>query len=199
MASRPVFFIFTLGQGGWALDPGGALQINRAVHDLGPAITVVPPFDPKNIGQVPTYIKTKVPAEALLVLSGDSCGANLFGWVAEQIYPRPIEAAELIQASCFCGDYPIPDNVSVVELFYTNWLVWPIPGLGSFKIKPKQWAPTIQSHVRYPGAYLVNNGKTRINYVYAPSITHPGDDQVGTQQAVVNACKRVISKAAAEL
>jgi hypothetical protein len=66
----------------------------------------------------------------------------------------------------------------------------------TLKLKPKLWAPTLKDYVRYPGTFTVNNGKTRINYLYAPRVTHPGDDQAGTQQAVINACKRAISKAA---
>jgi len=185
--------IDVLGMGGWHLDPArGQLQIVRRLHDEG--IDVIPPFDPADVDG-PVRALDKLPANATLMYVGDSCGANRFSWLQAERPQRHWHYAALIQPSLYCNANCPPINATVeeVDVFYTSFLTWPLPGLGCYKPPPAQ-PPPLPSGFRmtYPGSYLCNNGRTTINYIDQRLHVHPGDDDAGTQSIILKKAQRLL-------
>jgi hypothetical protein len=182
-----------LGLGGKALDPayGAAYYLRRAAA-LHPEMYVPAPYDYKQVDIVAQEIR-KYDKDVLLFPGGDSCGANWMTDLLTLIYPRKVAYAALVQPSIYCnsGCPPYPDNVAVIDIFYTDWWRSIIPGLGVFKPPPASWAPTDKKLVKYPGRYIVNNGKTVVRYIYAP-YTHPGDDSTAVQNIMLAQIQKIL-------
>jgi hypothetical protein len=186
---KPLHCIDVLGMGGWRLDPArGQLQIVRRLHDEG--VEVIPPFDPGDIS-VAEHVKTL--RGTTLMYVGDSCGANKFSWLLAYVPDVMWRYAALIQPSLYCnaGCPPIGSNVKEVDIFYTSFFTWPLPGLGCFKPQPVR--PPM-SGMTYPGSYVCNNGLTRINYIDQRLHVHPGDDDVGTQSIILKKAQQILAE-----
>jgi|SRR6516164_11041072 hypothetical protein len=190
---KAVHCIDVLGWGGWQLDPaGGQRVIIQRLRELGVAIVPPSPFDPGDFGGILAAVR-KLPPGACVIYVGDSCGACRFSWLQQSLPAVEWRYACLIQPSLYCnaGCPPIQANAKEVDVFYTSFLTWPLPGLGSYKPKP-QVPP--QTRMTYPGSYICNDGKTAINYLDQRIHVHPGDDNVGTQGRIVANAKQILSE-----
>jgi hypothetical protein len=191
-----VYCIDILGMGGWHLDPArGQLVIIQELHNIG--VTVVPPFDPADV-EGPVKAVQKLPLDATLIYVGDSCGANRFSWLQAEVPSRHWQYAALIQPSLYCNANcpPISASAKEVDVFYTSFLTWPLPGLGCYKPQPAVLPPGV-ARLSYPGRYVCNSGRTTICYIDQKTHVHPGDDQAGTQWFIVSKVKKIIAAEAA--
>jgi hypothetical protein len=191
MPAKKVYLIDVLGMGGWHLDPPrGQLQIVRRLHDEG--VECVPPFDPGD-GSVIGVVKSL--RGEMLMYVGDSCGANRFSWVQASAPEVSWRYAALIQASLYCngGCPPIGGTVADVDIFYTSFLTWPLPGLGCYKPKPAVPPP---GGINYAVANVCNNSKTTIHYWDQRIHVHPGDDDEGTQAIILKKAQQLLAEAA---
>jgi hypothetical protein len=189
-----LYCIDILGMGGWHLDPArGQLVIIQELHHIG--VTVIPPFDPADV-QGPVKALDNLPSGAALMYVGDSCGANRFSWLQAERPTRHWLYAALIQPSLYCNANcpPISGTAKEVDVFYTSFLTWPLPGLGCYKPPPSVPPPMPSGYrMTYPGSYLCNSGRTTINYLDQKTHIHPGDDQTGTQAIIVGKAKNIIA------
>jgi len=189
--AKKVVCIDVLGMGGWRLDPAtGQLQIVRRLHDEG--VEVIPPFDPGD-NRVVEFAKTY--NGQVLMYVGDSCGANHFSWLQAQAPEVKWRFAALIQPSLYCNANcpPINGTAQEVYVFYTSFFTWPLPGLGSFKPKPVVPPP---GGLNYSAPNLCNHGMTTICYWDQKIHVHPGDDDAGTQNLILNKAQQLLAEAA---
>ena len=183
-----LYCIDVLGMGGWRLDPAqGQLQIVRRLHAEG--VLIVPPFDPGDTTIV-EFVKG-LRGETLMYV-GDSCGANHFSWLQAQVPEIKWAYAALIQPSLYCNANcpPINGTVNYVDIFYTSFLTWPLPGLGSYKPKPAVPPP---GGLNYNAPNVCNHGMTTIMYWDQMIHTHPGDDDSGTQSIILKKAKQLLA------
>ncbi|HEX4410465.1 MAG TPA: hypothetical protein VH206_16960 [Xanthobacteraceae bacterium] len=151
------------GLGGSVLDPaGGMATLMAKIKALG-VITPNVPWDQANIQAVADAVN-KHPADAMVFLIGDSCGANKAPWVAAAVYPRKISYMACIQASVYCqnGCPDIPNNVQQAFVIYSDYVH--TGGLGCY-IPIRAAGNTV---TRYRQAYVA-----------AP---HPDDNDVANVQ-----------------
>jgi len=189
-----VICIDILGMGGWHLDPArGQLQIVRRLRDEG--VDVVPPFDPADpaiASAVAAEYKANPSASYMYV--GDSCGANRFSWLQAYLPQIKWRYAALIQPSLYCntGCPPIGGTVKEVDCFFTGFLTWPLPGLGSYKPQPAVPPP---GGINYSALNVCNHGMTTIMYYDQRIHVHPGDDDAGTQSIILKKAQQLQAEA----
>jgi hypothetical protein len=165
------------GLGGSMLDPaGGMATLMAKIAALG-VITPAVPWDETNIQAVADAVNSH-PADALVFLVGDSCGANKAPWVAAAVAPRKIAYIACIQASVYCNENcpPIGTNVEQALVIYSDWEH--TGGLGTYIPPPA------------PG-----NTVTKYKQVYVPAF-HPDDNDVLRVQDPILADIRAILQAA---
>ena len=88
--------------GGYYLDPGGATQIHKEINALKGTFCPLP-FQYTECDKVAYQIK-HLALDEIIVVSGDSCGANRLAWIAAAVYPRKIALLYVINASIYCND-----------------------------------------------------------------------------------------------
>lgn len=186
------------GLGGSSLDPAGGLAtLQRKIAALGIHVPGVP-WNENDIEAVATHVKLHPPG-SIVIIGGDSCGANKSPWVAQAVYPKRVDLMFCIQASEYCNDGcpPIPDNVAAAIVFYSNALL--TGGLGTFK-PPLAVPPVVAANEDlYDGKIrLGNNGKTWVQYLYVPA-PHPDDaDVANVQTPILDAIKAILNNAAGQ-
>jgi hypothetical protein len=162
------------GAGGSMLDPvGGMATLMAKIAALG-VVTPAVPWDEENIEAVAAAVR-KHPADALVMLIGDSCGANKAPWVAAAVAPRKIAYIGCIQASAYCneGCPPIGANVGQALVIFSDWAH--TGGLGVF-------VPPLAA----------GNTTTKYRQVYVPA-THPDDNDVlRVQNPIIADIKKII-------
>jgi len=183
------------GWGGWHLDPArGQAQIVRRIREEG--VETVGPFDPGD-GSMPEVAKKAAAGGASMMYCGDSCGANRFSWLQGWTPGIKWAYAALIQPSLYCnaGCPPIAASAKQVDVFYTSFLTFPLPGLGCFKPQPVNTLDRngMAQSFKYPGSYLVNNGRTTLNYIDQRLHVHPGDDDAGTQSIILKQAQALLA------
>jgi hypothetical protein len=181
------------GLGGSALDPaGGMATLEQKIAALG-VYTPPVPWDESNIQAVADHVK-KHPTGSIVIIGGDSCGANKSPWVAQAVYPKKVDFMFCIQASEYCneGCPPIPDNVAAALIFYSDAVL--TGGLGTFKPPPKVGDdPSI-----YDGnEHLVNNGKTWVQYIHVPA-PHPDDQDPVIQARILKVIQTILQNDAGQ-
>ena len=162
------------GLGGSILDPaGGMATLMARIKKLG-VTTPQAPWDEKNIEAVANAVKAH-PADAAVILVGDSCGANKAPWVAAAVRPRKIAYMACIQASEYCqeGCPDIPDNVEEAFVIYSDWVH--TGGLGT-----------------YVPIRAAGNKVTKYRQSYVPA-AHPDDQDVRrVQNPILADIKRIL-------
>lgn len=162
------------GMGGSMLDPaGGMAALLAKIKALG-CDGPDQPFDEDNIEAVAEAIKSQ-PADAPIIIVGDSCGANKAPWVAATVRPRRIAYMACIQASAYCnaGCPPIGDNVDEAFIIFSDWAH--TAGLGVFIPPP-----------------AAGNRTTKYRQQYVPA-AHPDDNDVQrVQEPILADIKRIM-------
>lgn len=102
------------GLGGYALGPG--------VDEIGVLATKVPGVTRVVVteytqGQAIADLANRDPLVVRIVIGGYSCGANGAPGTAAAV-ARPVDMLPVIQASLWCGDYPISRNVRKAQETY---------------------------------------------------------------------------------
>lgn len=102
------------GLGGYALGPG--------VDEIGQLATKIPGVTRVVVteytqGQAIANFANADPTSVHVVIGGYSCGANSAPGTAAAV-ARPVDMLPVIQASLWCGDYPITKNVRRAQETY---------------------------------------------------------------------------------
>lgn len=167
------YAFISYGLGGAALDPsGGEAQLVAKINALG-VDTMASPYLYTDVQTITTTI-LNCPKDAKIIVGGDSFGANVAPWIAQNLQTeRDVDYLFGFQPSQWGAKYDIPDNViEALCIWNPTWVK--TLGLGNY-----QWQLT------------AGNSTTNLRYIET-SDSHPGDNDSAMQDIIVADIKRII-------